>query len=134
LLEVTSDPPLPQTQALSYLVAGKPISEVGAGEGDMVQSAARSLGGAAGNLLAKNLGKRLGIDEIGIEDTPEAGGSAFTVGQYLSPRLYLSYGVGLFEPGQVVTLRYRINDKLSLEAVQGTLSQRAGINYRVEKR
>jgi translocation and assembly module TamB len=134
LLEVTSDPPLQQTQALSYLVAGKPINDVGAGEGDMVQSAARSLGGAAGNLLAKNLGKRLGIDEIGIEDTPEAGGSAFTVGQYLSPRLYLSYGVGLFEPGQVVTLRYRINDKLSLEAVQGTLSQKAGINYRVEKR
>jgi translocation and assembly module TamB len=133
LLEVTSDPPLPQTQALSYLVAGKPLNEVGSGEGDMVQSAARSLGGAAGNLIAKGLGKRLGIDQIGIEDTPEAGGSAFTVGQYLSPRLYLSYGVGLFEPGQVVTLRYRINNKVSLEAVQGSVSQRAGINYRVEK-
>ena len=133
LLEVTSDPPLPQTHALSYLVTGKPLNEVGSGEGDMVQSAARSLGGAAGNLLAKGLGKRLGIDEIGIEDTPEAGGSAFTVGQYLSPRLYLSYGVGLFEPGQVVTLRYRISNKVSLEAVQGTLSQKAGINYRVEK-
>jgi translocation and assembly module TamB len=133
LLEVTSDPPMPQTQALSYLVAGKPLSEVGSGEGDMVQSAARSLGGAAGNLLAKGLGRRLGIDQIGIEDTPEAGGSAFTVGQYLSPRLYLSYGVGLFEPGQVVTLRYRINSRLSLEAVQGTLSQRAGINFRLER-
>jgi translocation and assembly module TamB len=133
ILEVTSDPPAPQTQALSYLVAGKPLNEVGSGEGDMVQSAARSLGGAAGNLLAKGLGKRLGIDEIGIEDTPEAGGSAFTVGQYLSPRLYLSYGVGLFEPGQVVTLRYRISRKVNLEAVQGTLSQKAGINYRVEK-
>jgi translocation and assembly module TamB len=133
LLEVTSDPPLPQTQALSYLVAGKPLNEVGSGEGDMVQSAARSLGGAAGNLLAKGLGKRLGIDQIGIEDTPEAGGSAFTVGQYLSPRLYLSYGVGLFEPGQVVTLRYRVSSKVSLEAVQGSISQRAGINYRVEK-
>ena len=133
LLEVTADPPLPQTQALSYLVAGKPLNEVGSGQADMVQSAARSLGGAAGNLLAKGLGKRLGIDEIGIEDAPEAGGSAFTVGQYLSPRLYLSYGVGLFEPGQVVTLRYRISSKVSLEAVQGTLSQKAGINYRVEK-
>jgi translocation and assembly module TamB len=133
LLEVTSDPPLPQTQALSYLVAGKPLNEVGSGEGDMVQSAARSLGGAAGNLLAKGLGKRLGIDQVGIEDTPEAGGSAFTVGQYLSPRLYLSYGVGLFEPGQVVTLRYRLSSKVSLEAVQGSISQRAGINYRVEK-
>jgi translocation and assembly module TamB len=133
LLEVTSDPPLPQTQALSYLVTGKPINEVGSGEGDLVQSAARSLGGAAGNLLAKGLGKRLGVSEIGVEDSAELGGSAFTVGQYLSPRLYLSYGVGLFEPGQVVTLRYRINTKVSLEAVQGPLNQKAGINYRIEK-
>jgi len=132
-LEVTADPTMSQTQALSYLVAGKPLNEIGSGEGDRVQSAARSLGGAAGNLLAKGLGKRLGISEMGIEDRAEVGGSAFTVGQYLSPRLYLSYGVGLFEPGQVVTLRYRINDRLSLEAVQGTLNQKAGINYRIEK-
>ena len=133
LLEVSADPPMSQTQALSYLVAGKPLNEVGSGEGDMVTSAARSLGGAAGNLLAKGLGERFGISNIGVEDSPEIGGSAFTVGQYLSPRLYLSYGVGLFEPGQVVTVRYRISDKVSLEAVQGTLSQKAGINYRIEK-
>ncbi|MBX5460004.1 MAG: translocation/assembly module TamB domain-containing protein [Steroidobacteraceae bacterium] len=133
LLEVSSDPPMAQTQALSYLVTGKPLSEVGQREGDLMQSAARSLGGAAGNLLAKGLGRRLGIDQIGIEDNAAVGGSAFTVGQYLSPRLYLSYGVGLFEPGQVVTVRYRISDRLALEAVQGTLSQRAGINWRLER-
>ncbi len=124
-LEVSADPTMSQTAALSYLVTGKPLNEVGSGEGDLVQSAARSLGGAAGNLLAKGLGQRLGISQIGVEDNDEIGGSAFTVGQYLSPRLYLSYGVGLFEPGQVVTLRYRINDKLSLEAAQGPLNQKA---------
>ena len=132
-LEVSADPAMSQTQALSYLVTGKPLNEVGSGEGDIVQSAARSLGGAAGNLLAKNLGRRLGIDEVGVQESDEIGGSAFTIGEYLSPRLFLSYGVGLFEPGQVVTLRYRINDRLSLEASQGTLNQRAGINFRVER-
>jgi translocation and assembly module TamB len=132
-LEVSADPAMSQTQALSYLVTGKPISEVGSGEGDVVQSAARSLGGAAGNLLAKNLGRRLGIDEVGVQESEEIGGSAFTVGEYLSPRLFLSYGVGLFEPGQVVTLRYRVSDRVSIEASQGTQSQRAGINFRLEK-
>ena len=132
-LEVSADPTMSQTDALSYLVTGKPINEASSGQGDLVQSAARSLGGAAGNLLAKGLGKRLGISEIGVQDSDAIGGSAFTVGQYLSPRLYLSYGVGLFEPGQVVTLRYRISNRVSLEAVQGTLNQRAGINYRIEK-
>ncbi len=134
LLSVSSDPPLAPTQALSYLVTGKPISELGSGEGDMVQSAARSLGGAAGNLLAKGLGKRIGVDEIGVENSAELGGSsAFTIGQYLSPRLYLSYGVGLFEPGQVITLRYRISKKISLEAIQGPLNQQAGVTYKIEK-
>jgi len=33
----------------------------------------------------------------------------------------------------VVTVRYRISDRLALEAVQGTLSQRAGINWRLER-
>ena len=132
-LEVSADPTKSQTEALAYLVTGKPLSEANSGEGDLVQSAARSIGGAAGNLLAKGLGKRLGISDIGVQDSDEIGGSAFTVGQYLSPRLYLSYGVGLFEPGQVVTLRYRVNSKVSLEASQGPLNQKAGINYRIEK-
>lgn len=133
ILEVSSDPSMPQTAALSYLVTGKPLDQLGSGEGDIVQSAARSLGGAAGNLLAKSLGKRLGVDEIGIDNSTEIGGSAFTVGQYLSPRLYISYGVGLFEPGQVVTLRYRLSRAINVEASQGPKSQRAGINYRREK-
>jgi len=133
MLEVSSDPPLPQTAALSYLVTGKPLDQLGSGEGDVVQSAARSLGGAVGNLLSKNLGKRLGIDTIGIDNSTEIGGSAFTVGQYLSPRLYSSYGVGLFEPGQVVTLRYKISRAINVEASQGPKSQRAGINYKIEK-
>jgi translocation and assembly module TamB len=132
-LEVSADPTMSQTQALSYLVTGKPINEVGSGEGDLVQSAARSLGGAAGNFLAQGIGKRLGISDFGVQDNDQVG-AAFTVGQYLSPRLYLSYGVGLFEPGQILTLRYRISNRISLEAQQGPISQKAGVNYRVEKK
>ncbi len=56
-----------------------------------------------------------------------------TVGQYISPRLYLGYGVSLFEPSQVVTLRYRLSRALSLEAEQGTLNSRAGIEFRKER-
>lgn len=135
VLDVSADPAMSPTQALSYLVAGRPLDEIGtgSGEGDMVQSAARSLGGAAGNLLAKSLGRRLGVDQIGIENSEEIGGSAFTIGEYLSPRLYLSYGVGLFEPGQIVTLRYEISRRLAIEVRQGSESQRAGIQYRVER-
>jgi translocation and assembly module TamB len=99
----------------------------------MLQTAARSLGTAAGSLIAKNIGQRLGIDEFGVTDNEAIGGAALTIGQYLSPRLYLGYGVGLFEPGQVITLRYKLSRSLSLEVLNATQDQRAGLEYRKER-
>lgn len=134
-LTVFSDPPMGQANALSYIVAGKPLDDIGSGEGegDAVQAATRSLGAAAGGLLAKNVGRRLGADELSVKDDEMIGGAALTVGQYLSPRVYLSYGVGLFEPGEVVTLRYKINSDLSVQAQRGPEDTRAGIEYRRQK-
>jgi len=134
-LTVYSDPPMSQANALSYLVAGKPLDQIGAGgsDADAMQTAARSLGVAGGGLLAKSLGKRLGVDELSVKDDEMIGGAALTVGQYLSPRLYLSYGVGLFEPGDVITLRYKLSNDLALQTQRGPEDTRAGIEYRIEK-
>lgn len=132
-LTIFSDPAMSQANALSYLVAGKPLDDIGSGEGDAVQAAARSLGTAAGGLLAKNVGRRLGVDEVGVKDEEMIGGAALTVGQYLSPRLYLSYGVGLFEPGEVVTLRYKLKKDFSVQAQAGPKDTRAGVEYRIER-
>jgi translocation and assembly module TamB len=133
VLTVFSDPAMEQSDALSYLVAGKPLSQLKSGEGDAVGSAARALGTAGGDLLAKSIGTKMGLDDVGVADSSAIGGAALTVGKYLSPRLYLSYGVGLFTPGEVVTLRYRLTRLFNIEIQNGTLSSRAGINYKIEK-
>ena len=133
VLTVFSNPAMEQSDALSYIVAGKPMSQLKSGEGDAVGSAARALGTAGGDLLAKNIGNRMGVDDVGVTDSTAVGGAALTVGKYLSPRLYLSYGVGIFTPGEVVTLRYRLTRLFNIEIQNGTLSSRAGINYKIEK-
>ena len=134
ILTVFSNPVMEQSDALSYLITGKPLSEVKGGEGSMVSAAAQALGSATGDLLARSIGSKLGIDDIGVSSNEALGGSsAFTVGKYLSPRLYLSYGVGLFEPGQVMTLRYRLSRRWNFEAQQATEFSRASLNYRIEK-
>jgi translocation and assembly module TamB len=133
-LTVFSDPPMAQANALAYLVTGKPLEDIGAGEeGDAMQAATRTLGTAAGGLLAKNVGRRMGVDEVSVKENEMIGGAALTVGQYLSPRLYVSYGVGLFEPGDVVTLRYKLTKELAAKAESGPEDTRAGIEYRIEK-
>ncbi|MFZ2235414.1 MAG: translocation/assembly module TamB domain-containing protein [Dokdonella sp.] len=132
VLTVFSDPVMEQSEALSYLLTGKPLSSLNSGEGDMLGSAARALGTAGGDLLAKNIGSKLGVDDIGVGDNDTLGGAAFTVGKYLSPKLYLSYGVGIFDPGEVVTLRYIFSPRWNFETENSTKGSRAGFNYRYE--
>lgn len=132
VLTVFSQPAMEQSDALSYIMTGKPLSGLKSGEGDMVGTAARALGSAGGDLLAKGIGARLGVD-AGVSDSSALGGSAFTVGKYLSPKLYLSYGVGLFTPGTVITLRYLISKRFNFEAQNATTGNRAGVNYRYER-
>ena len=70
--------------------------------------------------MAKRIGARLGLDEAGVEENEMIGGSALTIGEYLSPRLYLSYGVGLFEPGEVIALRYKLSNDVGVRVQRGT--------------
>jgi translocation and assembly module TamB len=132
VLTVCSDPAMEQAEALSYLVTGRPLNALSGGESDALNTAAQALGGLAGNRLAKSIGSRLGL-EAGVASSEALGGSAFTAGKYLSPRLFISYGVGLFTPGQVITLRYTLNRFLQFEAENATTGNRASLNYKIEK-
>ena len=136
VVTVISDPNVGEADALSYLVTGRSLNEVGSASGssqDALASATQSLEGAAGGLVAKRIGKRLGLDEAGVEENEMIGGSALTIGEYLSPRLYLSYGVGLFQPGEVIALRYKLSDDIGVKVQRGTEETRAGVEYRIER-
>jgi translocation and assembly module TamB len=136
VITVISDPNVGEADALSYLVTGRSLSDVGSASGssqDALASATRSLEGAGAGLVAKRIGQRLGLDEASVEENEMIGGSALTVGEYLSPRLYLSYGVGLFEPGEVIALRYKLSDDVGVRVQRGSEETRAGVEYRIEK-
>jgi translocation and assembly module TamB len=128
-----SQPPMPQAEQLSYLVLGRPLNDVGAQEGDTLTRAAQSLGLRGGRYLAKRLGSLFGLEEARI-DTGEGGfeQASLVLGKFLSPRLYVAYGVGLFEQGtNSLLVRYLLSKKLTLEASTGE-SSRADVLYVVE--
>lgn len=119
-LALFSEPSLgSESEILSYLVLGRPLDRAGAGDGDALASAAASIGTKGGNLLAKQIGAQFGISDIKVEESEEIGGSALTLGRHLSPRLYISYGVGLVEAVNLVRLRYQLTDRWALEAASG---------------
>ena len=108
-----------ESEILSYLVLGRPLDQASSGEGATLSNAALALGLKGGDALAKQIGSRFGISEVGVSQSSELGQSALTLGKYLSPRLYLSYGVGLADPVSVVRLRYELTDHWALEAASG---------------
>ena len=54
------------------------------------------------------------------------------VGRYLSPRLYVGYGVGLVESINTLNLNYKITDSWQLEVESG-VNQGADLFYHFER-
>ncbi len=136
IITVISDPNVGEADALSYLVTGRSLNDVGSASGgsqDALASASQGLQGAGAGLVAKRIGQRLGLDEASVEENEMIGGSALTIGEYLSPRLYLSYGVGLFEPGEVIAMRYKLSKEMGVRIQRGSEETRAGVEYRIER-
>jgi translocation and assembly module TamB len=133
--EVTlwSQPTLPESEALAYLLLGRPLNQTQPQEGDRLANAATSLGLKGGNLLAKKLAARWGLEEARIEakdnDLDQA---SLVVGKYLSPRLYVAYGIGLFEAVNTFRIRYLMNDKWTLQAESGEGTS-ADVLYTIER-
>ncbi len=120
------------SEALSLLVTGRPLTRADAGDRDELSDAAVALGTVGSDLLTRGLRGRLGLDELGVSNDTELDGEAFTLGKYLSPRLYVGYGIGLLTRGEVFTVRYLLSERIELEATTGSTT-RASINYRIER-
>jgi len=119
--EVFSEPAMPQEQALSYLVLGRPLGGDG-GDNNMVGQAALALGMAGSGPLAQNIAGRLGIEDFQLETEGSGAGTQVVAAGYLTDKLSLRYGVGVFEPASQVGLRYDLTRRLYLEAVSGFAS------------
>lgn len=116
-----SDESMSQEEIVSYLVLGRPLDASGrpeSGAGNLTAAAAAiKLGATGGAGLTNKVGESLGITDLSVDAEGSGDDTQFTVSGYLSPKLYLRYGVGIFTPVNTVTLRYKINAKLYLEAV-----------------
>jgi translocation and assembly module TamB len=140
-IDLFSEPMLDQTNILSYIVLGKPAAQATKG-GDnqaLLSAMASSAAMEQGDGFAKKMANDLGLDDAGIgsntqnnpnvpsasSTTNKSGGmgdSALTVGKYLTPELYISYGVGLFDSSTIFKIRYLLSKRWTLETQTGTYS------------
>lgn len=129
--QVWSDPATSESEALAYLALGRPLASASADESRQLSAATAAL--SAGNLLASQLGAKIGLDDAGVSESRALGGSVVGIGKYLSPRLYVSYGVSLLGTGQVLTLKYLLRKGFDVEIESSTVEHRGSVNWRKER-
>ncbi len=125
-----SEPPLPESQQLSYLIAGVPLGESSGNDRSAMAAAAAAI---ATSEQGQAIAGKFGIQEVTV-DRGEAGsgeGASLVLGRYLSPRLYIGYGIGLAEQADSVRMRYELTRRWSVEARSGSAAS-ADLLYSIE--
>ena len=131
-ISLFSDPPMDQADALSYLLLGKPLRRASGDEGQTLATAALSMGLTKGEALAQRIGGAFGLEEVSVQTESDVQQAALVVGRSLSPRVYVRYGVGLFQAFSIFQFGYRMSDKFFLQGESGA-NTGADLLYTIEK-
>lgn len=118
--EVFSEPAMSEEQALSYLLLGRPLKSEQ--DSNVVGSAALSIGLNQAAPLTRAIGERLGVEDLQLESEGTGESQRIVATGYLSEKLSVRYGVGLFNAVNRLALRYELTERLYLEAASGLAS------------
>jgi translocation and assembly module TamB len=129
-----SDPEVAQSQIVSLLLAGGSLESM-QNTNTTTDPGARSSASRAdlmqgGAILAQQIGGRYDI-EAGVEQDLD-NETSLVLGRYLSPRLYVSYGVGLAEAINTLKMRYTVGDHWTVKTEAGT-QRSADLVYTIER-
>jgi translocation and assembly module TamB len=123
-LSFFSDPPLPQSQIQSLILSGGSLGAPGSTAGNVAA-------GQAAAILGQQYGALVGIEDVSVESdiTNE---TSLVLGRYLSPRLYVSYGVSLTQQLNTMKLRYTLGDHWAVKIEAGQ-ARGADLVYSIER-
>jgi len=135
-VRVTSNPPVPENEALAWLITGQGLGNSSRVDYAALSAASAALLGRNGKPITAQIAQRIGIDDISLKSnaaTSGAEGSAASqvvvFGKRISDRLSLGYEQGLSLATSAVRLEYALSRQVTLRAEAGQVSG-VGIVYR----
>lgn len=147
IVKLYSEPAMPEVDILAYMMLGHPLGTGSTEQGALLATAATSLFSLGqSSSVQEQIKDRLGLSTLGLTTVDTSGTgtmgyqavkvtptgaapgestaaeSLFTVGKYLTPELYLSYGRSLVTGSNLFMLRYDITKRIQVETRSGTES------------
>jgi translocation and assembly module TamB len=160
-IKLYSEPVMPDVDVMAYIVFGHPLSSGSNNLEQatmLAQVAGMLLAGGQSSALQDQIKNRLGLSTLGIQ-TGSTGAAAgrmgykeipvsptglapasqvtsasetmLTVGKYLTPQIYLSYGRALFTGSNLLRLRYDVFKHWQIETQAGSESS-ADLYYKID--
>jgi translocation and assembly module TamB len=133
LVRLTSNPPVPDSEKLSWLLTGGPSGSTSAREAAALSAATAALVGRGGTSLTHQVAQSIGLDEISVtQRTTGAGsleGQVLTVGKRITDRLYVAFEQGLTIATNALRVEYVLSRYFTVSAFAGT-SSGVAVNFR----
>lgn len=158
-IKLYSEPAMPDVDILSYIVQGRPLGGGSTEQvGLMTRAAGMLLSSSQSTFLQDQIKSRLGLSTLEVQSggqpstgymgykpiqvtpggsTPvaQSGGvsqTMVTVGKYLTPELYFSYGRSIFTGGNLFLLRYDFFKNWQIESQGGITASGVDLYYKIE--
>ncbi len=130
-VRVVSEPPMPENEALSWLVLGHgPGDAMGTDLSMLPLAAAALLGQGGGESPTTGVARTFGLDSIGMRGSGTTTGSQFiTFGKRISDDIYIVYEQSLGATANVLKLEFNLTRRVLLRAETGEISA-IGLFYR----
>jgi translocation and assembly module TamB len=135
VVRLTSNPPVPDSEKLSWLLTGGPSGSTSAKEAAALSAATAALVGRGGKSITQQVAQSIGLDEISVAQrssgagTEALQGQVVTVGKRLTDRLYVSFEQGLTIATNALRIEYVLSRYFTLSAFTGT-SSGVAVNFR----
>ncbi len=158
VIKLYSEPAMPDVDVLAYIVLGHPFGSNGEQASLMTQAAGALLTSGQAEILQDKIKNYLGLSTLeiqgGVGETTSSMGykplqvtppgaepaeqragitdTVLTVGKYLTPQLYISFGKSLFTGSNLFRLRYDIFKQWQIETQTGGGESGVDLYYKLE--
>ncbi|HVE49929.1 MAG TPA: translocation/assembly module TamB domain-containing protein [Casimicrobiaceae bacterium] len=135
IVRLTSNPPVPDNEKLSWLITGGPAGSTSARESAALSAATAALFGRGGRPLTQTFAERVGLDDIsvsrreGASASDPVGAQVLTLGKRITDKLYVAFEQGLSAASGAVRIEYILSRYLTVSAFAGADSGLA-LNFR----
>ncbi|WOE42849.1 translocation/assembly module TamB domain-containing protein [Acinetobacter chinensis] len=126
-IQIYNDAGLSEQEALNAMLTGRinegtsGISQTEGFKSDVnntIAAAGISMGLGGTRALTNQIGRTFGLSGLALDAQGTGNDTQVSVTGYITPDLFIRYGVGVFTPVNKLTLRYQMNKRMYLEASQ----------------